>query len=234
MLAALFFSIGFRQTELFGRHLVVPVLTTHSIASQALVHMTHDLVPPEVHLIATDPFSTIGLELWFSTLLAFCAMLPFILIAVLRYLSPALYRNERNALFMLVLPALLLFATGAAFSYNLVIPRMFSFLYGFVPAMGAESLYSLSDFFSNVLSILVASGFMFELPVCMVLLTYMHIVRASFWHAHWRGAVLTFLIVTAIFSHDPSGVSMLMLSIPLTIFYFFAMVLCFRIEKNRA
>lgn len=233
VLSAVIFSVGLQKVVWAEHTWRVPIITTHSFASDVLVRMTHDLVPPGVHLIVTDPFAAFTLETEVSILLAFCILLPVGLIGLLRYMSPALYRTERIVLYSLVVPGLLLFAAGVVFAYVLVIPPMLFFLFDFVPATGAEPLYSLTDFFPNILSILVVTGLMFELPIGMIVLSYLGIIRSSFWRTHWRYAVLTFLILTAIITPDASGVSMIILTTPLMLLYGVGLSISSRVEKKR-
>jgi len=219
ILSALIFSVGLKTQTLFGVEIPVPEITEHSFASAIFERMAQDLVPPGIELAATSPLDAFVIEIELSVLLALLLISPFLLFAVLRYLSPALYEREKRVLRLAVVPVFVLFIAGAAFAYAFVIPKTFAFLYIYVPALGVMPLFFVREFIAEVVAFLVAAGFMFQVPVAMVLLSRLGIISPLFWRTHWRYAVLTFLIATAIITPDGSGVTMLMFSLPLTLLY---------------
>jgi len=219
IVAAIFFAIGFEKRTLLGVTVHVPVVTMHSIAAIVFEKMAHDLVPASVQLVVTNPLDAFIIETEIAFVLTFALLLPFLIYAIARYISPALYRYERQSLFFVVLPSIVLFFGGVLFSYIYIIPNTFAFLYLYVPSIGATPLFLASDFVATTLSLLVSTGVMFQLPIAMILLTFLGIIQASFWRNQWRYAVLAFLVATAIITPDGSGVTMLLLSAPLTLLY---------------
>lgn len=215
-LAALFLSVGFHEREIATIRVPVPYATSaDSVAASFFRLASADLLPHGASLIASDPLDAFIVEFKFAFVASCAVLLPFFLLSLFSFLSPALSRRERRIIAILIAPAVILFFLGAWFSYRYVLPKIFSFLFIFIPAVGAEPLFSIGTFFSNTIALMAATGVAFELPVVMVLLSALGIIRARFWRVHWRGAVLTVLIATAIITPDGSGVSMLMLSAPL-------------------
>ncbi len=233
ILTVLLFGIGLRHTELFGRSVVVPVFSVHSISARVFEKMSHDLVPSGVQLVVTSPLDAFIIQTEVAALMAIIILSPYFLFSIIHYISPALYRRERRALFLTIVPVYLLFFAGASFAYTFIIPKTFEFLYIYVPAIGATPLFLADVFVANTLSMMVVTGLMFQLPVCMVLLSYFGVIPPSFWRRHWRYAVLTFLAVTAIITPDGSGVTMLILSLPLTILYVVGLFMSERHERRK-
>ena len=79
--------------------------------------------------------------------------------------------------------------------------------------------FSLDSFVSSVFLLTVSVGVIFLLPVVMVLLTRLSIIPHEWWWEHWRGALLTSLILSAVITPDGSGVTMAFLFIPLMLLY---------------
>jgi sec-independent protein translocase protein TatC len=80
--------------------------------------------------------------------------------------------------------------------------------------------FSLDEFVYYVFSLSIAVGIMFLLPLFMILLSMMRIIEASFWKKKWRHAILIFLVLSAIITPDGTGVSMIILFLPLAVLYF--------------
>lgn len=215
LVSAAFFAIGFNETVFEGYHFFVPVITTDSVAAAFFNQMVADLVPAGVTLVVTNPLSPFLIQMQIAFFLGFLATAPLFLYRLLRYLSPALYPRERHTILLLIIPTTLLFSCGAAFSYYFIIPPTFSFLYTYASTLNALPYFTAGEFIGFALSMLVATGFMFLLPIAMALLSRLGIIGRSVWRRQWRYATLTFLIVTAIITPDGSGISMLMLTLPL-------------------
>ena len=78
-----------------------------------------------------------------------------------------------------------------------------------------------------------ATGLMFLLPVFMYILSYLRIIPRGFWFKNWRIAFAIFLIVSAIVTPDGSGVTMVILSIPMMALYLAGGFLSDRMRKKR-
>jgi sec-independent protein translocase protein TatC len=123
-----------------------------------------------------------------------------------------------------LLPSAFLFPAGALFGYFVILPPTFKVLYGYAGSMGAKSFFTVSDFAVFVLGFTFACGIMFLLPVAMGILNSIGITNGSFWKRNWRYSFFIFLILSAIITPDGSGITMIMLSIPLMGLYFMGSV----------
>ncbi len=214
-----FFFFGMSRVSVFGNSFTFPIPTENSFSVQFFKMMQADILPPSVTLVATGPLSALNTQTAIAFLLSFFITFPYLIYRLVKYISPALYGNERRALLLVLLPACLLFIGGVVFSYLYVIPPTFKALYAYTNATGAVPYFSMEAFVSSVFTFMLVSGISFLLPVFMVLLSFLGIVPSSFWWDKWRYAQLSFLVFSAIITPDGSGVSMMLLSLPLTCLY---------------
>jgi sec-independent protein translocase protein TatC len=119
----------------------------------------------------------------------------------------------------IIVPASLLFAAGAIFSYLLVIPFAFTFLYAFAPA-GTVQFVSIMTLVSFTLQFMIAFGLSFQLPIFMWILTKVGIVQPRFWRDNWRYAFVAMVIFGAVITPDGSGITMWFVAMPMAALYF--------------
>lgn len=220
-----FFTFGLHEVVLLGHHLLLPLPTTPSFAAQFFNQMVADLVPHGVSLVVTNPLTAFIAQMKIALLLAFIFTLPVFLFRIMRYLSPALHAHERKRILAFTIPTALLFAFGGLFAYLVIIPPTFTILYSYTDVIGATPFFTVGEFVGLVLSLMFATGILFLLPVGMILLTRLGIVSPQFWRSQWRYAVIVFLVVSAIITPDGSGVTMILLSLPMTGLYAAGIVL---------
>lgn len=210
-----FFFFGLTTVDLFGRNIPVPLPSNHSLSVQFFQKMQADLLPNGVTLVAMTPFSALNTQITVAALLAFLATFPFLLYRAVGYVFPALYADERRSLLMVLLPAVALFAGGALFAYRIVIPPTLDALYGYTASTGVMAIFSIDAFVTFLVTFMLVTGILFLLPIFMALLSFLGIIPPRFWRERWRYALLTFLVFSAIITPDGSGISMILLSLPL-------------------
>lgn len=232
LLAVFFFSFGMVDISVGGRVAAIPLPTTDSFSTVLLTEILHDTVPEGVALIVTGPLTAFVAQVKVALLLAFAGALPFILFQLISYLRPALYGREARFLALSIVPAVVLFFTGALFSYFFIVPKTFAVLYGFAENLGATTFISVGEFVGLAAALILMSGLAFMVPVVMVLLTAVRIVPARMWAANWRFATIGFLILSAIITPDGSGISMVLLALPVSALYGAGAVVSTQIEKQ--
>ncbi|MCE9643762.1 twin-arginine translocase subunit TatC [Candidatus Parcubacteria bacterium] len=232
-LALFLFSFGFQDTQMWGTLLPVPSLQSTPAAVEIFAQIRQDLLPEEVRLISLSPFAGFATRVMVALLASFILTLPILLYRILAYLSPALHQSERRFALVILLPAMLLFLGGAAFAYYILIPATFKILYSFTPELGAQPYFLVDEFLSTIAFLMISVGLMFLLPVMMVFLAWIGLVQAGFWRAWWRHALLGFLVFAAFVTPDGSGVTMLMLSLPMAALYGGGLLVANYIERRR-
>jgi len=153
-------------------------------------------------------------------LAAFAGLLvvaPFILLKIYQFVMPGLYRQERRVVTPVLVSTVLLFYTGVAFAYLVMIPKVIVFMLGFGTAF-MQPLIGAGAYFGFVTRLCLAFGLMFELPLAVLALTLLGLVTPrQLWHG-WRYAVLIILVFSAVLT-PPDALSQLMMAGPVTLLY---------------
>lgn len=215
-----FFLFGLKEIGIFGRRFLFPLPVEHSFSIQIFKKIQQDFLPAGVQLIVTNPLSAFLAQVLISILLAVALTFPFFLYGIIKYLSPALLKQEKKAFARVLFPSVFLFLSGCFFAYFFLIPLTFKILYPYTAAIGAIPFFSVNEFITLVLSIMITTGIMFLLPVFMALLSFLGIVEPGFWRINWRYSLLFFLIFSAIITPDGTGITMMILFMPLAGLYF--------------
>lgn len=188
-------------------------------AADIFFAMRNTLIPEGVQLIVTSPLGAFLAQTIIALFVGFVFALPYLLFCLVRYIAPGLYERERQAAFKFIIPSFLLFVFGCVFAYFFIIPPTFEILFSYAARLGIVPFFAATSFISSVFSIILITGILFLLPVAMVLLVRLGFVQPLFWKNHWRVALLIFLVGTAILTPDGSGVTMVILSLPMVVLY---------------
>ena len=215
-----FFAFGLKRVGVFGKDIFVPLPSYNSISSLFFKKIQADLLIKEIELITINPLDALWAQMGIALFLAFIITLPILLYKVASYFSSALQKKEKRIILKIVIPCTILFIMGCAFAYFLLIPTTFKFLYTYVLAIEVKPFFAISQFISLVLILTTAVGIVFLLPVFMILLSRLGIVKPDIWKKNWRYAILAFLIIAAVITPDGTGITMILLTVPLIALYF--------------
>ena len=174
-------------------------------------------LPAGTQMVAIDvasPFLTpIKLALFVALILA----MPVVLYQLWAFVAPGLYRHEQKLARPLLASAVLLFYTGCAFAYFLVLPTVFGFLTGITPE-GVAMMTDISRYLDFVLVLFLAFGFSFEVPVAVVILALLGWVSVEQLRAARSYVIVGAFVVAAVIT-PPDVVSQLLLAIPMCLLY---------------
>lgn len=204
---------------LFSFLFFIPIFSNRSITTLVFRNISERLLPPNVEFVVTDPLSAFVSHLTISITLAFLVTFPFLLYGIMSYLSPVLSKIERTKIFKVLVPSTLLFISGCIFAYYFIIPITFKLLYEFAVSIEATQFFLVNEFIYLVAGLMVITGILFLLPIFMIFLTFIGLVEKGFWLKKWRQSLLFFLIFSAVITPDGTGITMLLLSIPLIALY---------------
>lgn len=174
-------------------------------------------LPKGATLIATSVISPFMVPLKILVMTAFLLALPVVLYQLWAFVAPGLYAHEKKLVMPLVVSSTVLFFIGVAFCYFFVFGQVFKFIQGFAPKSitAAPDIEAYLDF---VLSMFLAFGLTFEVPIAVVVLARMGVVSVDKLK-EFRGYFVVLAFVVAAVVTPPDVVSQLALAIPMCILY---------------
>ncbi len=134
------------------------------------------------------------------------------------FISPGLYRTEKKFLIPAIMLSMIFFIIGSSFGYFIVFPYGFKFLLGFASA-NIMAMPSMKEYLAFSSKMLVAFGFVFELPLVLTLMARMGLVTVEFLKKNRKYAILIIFIVAALVTPGPDVISQLMMALPLMVLY---------------
>lgn len=174
-------------------------------------------LPVGATLIATNVISPFVVPLKITLMAAFLVALPVVLYQMWAFVAPGLYTHEKKLVLPLVVSSTLLFLIGVAFCYFFVFGQVFKFIQGFAPK-SITAAPDIEAYLSFVLTMFVAFGASFEVPVVVVVLARMGIVSIEKLKEFRSYFIVIAFIIAAIIT-PPDVVSQLALAIPMCVLY---------------
>ncbi|MBQ9440300.1 MAG: twin-arginine translocase subunit TatC [Paludibacteraceae bacterium] len=185
----------------------------------------------EVDLIATDLSSQFMTHISTSLYLGLLSASPYILFELFRFISPALYDNERRYSIPFLLTIYALFVIGVLMSYYILFPISFRFLGTYSVAAKVHSTITLDSYVSTFVTLTLVMGVIFQLPVVAFLLAKLGIIESAMLAKYRRHALLIIMIVAAIIT-PPDLMTLVLVTIPLYVLYEISIVVARRVEKR--
>jgi len=174
-------------------------------------------LPPGSHLIATNVISPFLVPLKITLLAAFLVALPYVLYQLWAFIAPGLYNHEKRLVLPLVISSTLLFLLGVAFCYFFVFGRVFHFIQSFAPK-SITAAPDIEAYLGFVLTMFLAFGATFEVPIVVVVLARMGVVSIAKLKS-FRGYFIVLAFIVAAVITPPDIVSQLSLAIPMCLLY---------------
>jgi sec-independent protein translocase protein TatC len=174
-------------------------------------------LPEGGKLIATSVISPFLVPLKIMLMTAFLIALPVVLWQMWAFVAPGLYSHEKKLVLPLVVSSTVLFFVGVAFCYFFVFGQVFKFIQSFAPKSIAATP-DIEAYLDFVLSMFLAFGLAFEVPIVVVVLARMGIVSIEKLKA-FRSYFIVLAFVIAAIVTPPDVVSQLALAIPMCILY---------------
>ena len=174
-------------------------------------------LPQGTTLIATNVISPFLVPLKITLLAAFMLALPVVLYQVWAFVAPGLYTHEKRLVMPLVISSTLLFFVGVGFCYFFVFGQVFQFIQSFAPK-SITAAPDIEAYLGFVLTMFIAFGAAFEVPVVVMVLARMVLVSIEKLKAFRSYFIVLAFIVAAIIT-PPDVVSQLALAIPMCVLY---------------
>jgi sec-independent protein translocase protein TatC len=174
-------------------------------------------LPKGATLIATSVISPFIVPLKILLMAAFLIALPVVLWQVWSFVAPGLYSHEKKLVLPLVVSSTVLFFIGVAFCYFFVFGQVFSFIQSFAPK-SITAAPDIEAYLSFVLTMFLAFGAAFEVPIVVVVLARMGVVPVAKLK-EFRGYFIVLAFIIAAVITPPDVVSQLALAIPMVLLY---------------
>ena len=128
---------------------------------------------------------------------------PYILFEVWRFISPALYENEKKNVRWVFMLGSVMFFIGCFIGYVLIFPMTLRFLYQYNLSDTIHNQVSLDSYLDNFITLIIVMGLVFEMPLISWLLSQLGILKRSFFKKYRRHAIVILLILAAVIT--PTG-----------------------------
>lgn len=144
---------------------------------------------------------------------------PYIIYEAFRFVSPALYRNERRYAMWIVGAAYVMFILGTIVNYFVVFPLTVRFLGTYQVSADVDNMLTLQSYIDTLLSMSLVMGVVFELPVVSALMGRMGLINASTMSDYRRHALVAILIVAAIITPTADAFTLFVVALPIYLLY---------------
>jgi sec-independent protein translocase protein TatC len=174
-------------------------------------------LPPDTHMIATGVITPFMVPMKVAALVAFMVALPYVLYQAWAFIAPGLYEHEKQLAVPIVFASTVLFLLGVAFCYYFVFGQVFSFIHGFAPK-SITPAPDIDAYFSFVLTMFLAFGITFEIPIVVIVLVRMGIVTVEKLKEARPYVIVGAFVVAAVVT-PPDVLSQFMLAVPMCLLY---------------
>ncbi|UZH54747.1 twin-arginine translocase subunit TatC [Salinimicrobium tongyeongense] len=172
-------------------------------------------------------------HVWTSITAGFIIAFPYIIYEFWKFISPAMYANERNTARGFIFISSVLFFMGVLFGYYLVTPLSINFLGKYQVSEVVLNEFDIGSYISLVRSSVVACGLIFELPIIIYFLTKIGLVTPQFLRKYRKFALVIVLILSAIIT-PPDILSQVIVAIPVLILYEVSIIISRIVTRNEA
>jgi sec-independent protein translocase protein TatC len=170
-------------------------------------------------------------DIWTSITAGLILAFPFILWEFWKFISPALYDNEKKNAVAFIVSTSLLFFLGVLFGYYLIMPLSINFLANYKISEVVENNIDLDSYLSLVKTTVISCGLVFELPIIIFFLAKIGLVTADFLRKYRRYAYVIILILAAVVT-PPDVVSQMTVTIPMVILFEASILIASRMNKT--
>ena len=197
-----------------------------------LAHPLMRTLPEGSKMIATGVVTPFLIPVKVAMMAAFLLVLPYLLYQAWAFVAPGLYAHEKRLMLPLVVASTILFIIGLAFCYFFVFGVVFDFVYKIAPK-SISVAPDIENYLNFALTMFLAFGVTFEVPIAVILLVYMGAVSLQQLRAARPYFVVGAFVVAAVVT-PPDVISQFLLAIPLCLLYEIGIVAARFVAKRKA
>lgn len=174
-------------------------------------------LPEGAKMIATGVITPFMVPVKVTALAAFMLALPYVLYQAWAFVAPGLYENEKKLALPLVIGSTVLFLLGVSFCYYFVFGKVFAFIHDFAPK-SITPAPDIEAYFSFVITMFLAFGVTFEIPIVVIVLVRMGLVTVEKLRAARPYVIVGAFVVAAVVT-PPDVLSQFMLAVPMCVLF---------------
>ena len=198
---------------------IIAAIATGSIVCYFYAaEITALITAPAGKLYYMNPAEAFFTYLKVSFFAGFLCALPIVMYQLWAFIVPAMTNKERSAGIFLVPASIILFFIGLIFSYYLVLPAGIKFFMGFATD-NLQPMFSIGQYMSFVISFLLPFGFIFELPLFILVMAKLGIISSAFLTAKRKLVLVMSFVIGAVISPTPDVFSQTMVAVPVILLY---------------
>ena len=185
-----------------------------------------------VNLIATELSSQFMTHVSTALYLGLLIASPYILVELFRFITPALYENEKKYSVRIAIAMYLLFVIGVLMSYFILFPISFRFLGTYSVSDMVESNITLHSYISTFTTLTLIMGLVFQLPVIAFFLGKIGAVKSDLLKRYRKHAFVVIMVVAAIIT-PPDLMTLVLVTIPLYLLFEISIGILKRMERKK-
>ncbi len=172
-----------------------------------------------VRLINTELAQQFIIHLKVAFYAGVIAASPYILYQVFKFISPALYADERKYVRLVVVSGYALFLLGALFGYFVIFPFTFRFLGTYQVSGNVENTITLESYVSALTVLVAAMGVVFEMPAVSWILAKLRVLKAEYMTRYRRHVIVAIFITAAIITPTTDAFTLTIVAVPMWMLY---------------
>lgn len=193
--------------------------------SDFITYQLMGVEPFSIHLMNTGLTEQFMIHLKTAMYAGLLVASPYIIYQLFRFVSPALYDNERHYATLLVMSGYLMFMLGTALNYLLIFPLTVKFLGTYQVSADVANMLTLQSYMDTLIMMSLMMGIVFELPVVSWILGKMGLVNARQMSQWRRHAIVVILIVSAIITPTTDAFTLFIVALPIWLLYELSIVI---------
>ncbi|UDQ98624.1 twin-arginine translocase subunit TatC [Lentisphaerota bacterium WC36G] len=210
---------------------MVPALIVGTLTLKFFQGLIIDTVPEGIKLRNSSPMEVVVVQFKMAIYLALIFTFPVTFYFIWNFIAPGLRKKERTIIIFMVFVASILFAAGVYLAY-IATPFVVKAIIGYSP-LGVENFWDYAKYISFLLSMILAFGIVFELPLIVSMLVKMQFIKVATLKKNRKYALLIGAFFSAVMT-PPDAISMVILLLPLLILYEIGVICGYFIEKKLA
>lgn len=164
------------------------------------------------------PFGQIFMYFQVALIGGIVLSIPNLFYQIWKFIAPALRHSERKHILSIVIYSSFCFIVGIIFAYFVMLPMTM----GFAAKFGTKTIsnnFAIDEYMSIIISVMLAAGFVFELPMISFFLSKLGILTPKFMRKYRKHAIVIIMVLAAFLTPGTDPVSQLVLAVPLVLLY---------------